>query len=942
MRRVRRFLVTVALGLSAFTSTNVFAADAPAKLVAAQTDDEADKEIERLYADGKYDEAFSRAEKLVAERETKYGKEDARTASAISDLGAMHIAKGNVANAEPLLKRAIEILEKNKGPDATLSAALSNLTSVHLKKGDFKKAEATLDRAIALEQKAGPARESEMASLLTKMATIFMQSRRLADAEMLLLKAIAIHEKAKAERALFLDWSDLGTLYRYRGRYGKAAEAYNRALPLAERLYGEKHPDVGRLYHVIGIFLNGDQQFDKSDEYFGRAEKILIDSLGPSHPAVGKLYGDWAFMLPRMAKMDRALALMEKAQAIEEKWLESSLAAATDDDKLAYAAQLENSVERAVSFQMGPGLFRSDTARFALKTILRNKARALDATAAGTRVLRDRMTPENQKRFDEHTRIRAELASRYTRGPRQGQTVTAFQEEIDQLTRQAAAVEAELSKESAAYRKATKEVTIESIAERIPRDAALVEVVTYKHRSLHFYNAESERDSKRRYMVYVLRPDGAVFHEQMYGSLGGLDIVKEKVNLIRRSLQNADNQHLSRELNLLHGAIFIRLLPHLTGVKHLLISPDGDLSLVPFSALIDNDGRYMAEKFTITYLSSGRDLLRFGENDRPSSAPTVLANPDYDAPGEDGAITIPDGPRGSLPVLARAKFSSLPGTAEEAEAIRQIIPEPTVKVERIATESALKQLSGPKILHVATHGFFLDDSGKAARGNRGLELEVPVKALPTAKSAPPEEGQPIEVLNPMFLSGIALAGANVRKGQLDDGILTAYEASALDLQGTELVVLSACETGVGSGVAREGVQGLRRALVLAGAETQVMSLWQVDDEATRDLMTMYYQNLFKGRGRSEAMRDAQLALLAQPKRKHPYYWASFIVSGNWAPLSGVTPQKSESTPGKTIAVQPGGAKGCGCRIVDTEKNAPAWLGFGGALLVLARRRRRTN
>lgn len=943
MRGVRRFVVPVALGLSTFVSTNVFAADAPAKLVAAQTDDEADKEIERLYADGKYDEAFSRAEQLVAEREKKYGKDDARTASAISDLGAMYIAKGNVAKAEPLVKHAIEVLEKSKGPEATLSAAFSNLAGVYSKKGDLKKAEASLDRAIAIEQKAGPTRESELASLLTKMATIFMKSGRLAEAEKLLLKAVAIHEKGKAERALFLDLSNLGSLYRGLGRYDRAADAYNRAVPIAERLYGDKHPDVGKLYHLIGVFLTGSQQYDKAEDYFGRSEKILTNSLGPNHPDVGNLYSDWALMLTRTGKIERALPMREKAQDIEEKWLESALASGTDEDKIAYASQLERSIDRVVSFQMGMGLFSKDVTRFVLKTILRNKARALEASAASTRALRERMTPENKQRFDELARIRGEVASRYTRGPRQGQTVSEFQAEVDQLSGKAAAIDAEMSKESAAYRKATREVTIEAVAAQIPPDAALVEIVRYRYTSAHFYSAASERGTGNAYMAYVLRHNGEVLRHQLYGAGDHVDVVVDKVSRLRLGMQNMGGRALYDELNLLHDIVFVRLLPYLTDVKHLLISPDGDLSLVPFGAFVDRDGRYMAEKFMITYLSSGRDLLRFGENDRPSAAPTVLANPDYDAPGEDGATTIPDGPRGSLPVLARAKFSPLPGTAEEAEAIRKIVPDPTIKVERIATETALKQLSGPKVLHVATHGFFLDETGKAAKGIRGLELEVPVKALPTAKSAPADEGEPVEILNPMFLSGLALAGANVRKGQFDDGILTAYEASALDLLGTELVVLSACETGVGSRVAREGVQGLRRALVLAGAETQVMSLWQVDDEATRDLMTLFYQNLYKkGLGRSEAMRRAQLELLAQPKTRHPYYWASFIVSGNWAPLSGVTPQVSEATPGKTIAVAPGGAKGCGCRTIDTDENAPVWLGFGGALLVWARRRRRAN
>jgi len=915
-------------------------AETPTKATPTQAaDDVTDKEIERLYAEGKYDAAFSLAEKTVAEREVRLGKEHPRTASAISDLGAMHLAKGNIANAEPLLKRAVEILEKAKDGETILSAALSNLASVYSHKGEFKRAEAALEKAASIEEKAGAARESEYASLLAKLGTIYMKSSRTGDAEKLLLKAISIHEKRKAERPLFIDLTNIGTLYRGMGRYDKAADAYNRAVPIAERLYGGKHPDVGKLYHVIGIFLTGSAQYDKAEEYFGRAEKNLLEGLGPKHPDVAALYSDWAVMLTRTGKVDRSLELREKSQDIDENWLSNALASGTDEDKLAYASQLERSIDRTVSFQMGMGLGHKGVTRFVLRTILRNKARALEATAASTRALRERMNPENKKRFDELARVRGELASRYTRGPR-GQTVVEFQAEVDKLSRQAEAIDAEISKESSAYRQAVKEVSVESVAKHIPKDAALVEFVQYRHYNSHFYSAASERDTTPRFMAYVLLPDGQVLHIQL--PVTGY-VIEDKVAKIRRGLQNPDDTKVFRELSLLHDIIFIRLLPHLPGVKHLLISPDGDLSLVPFGALLGQDGHFLGEKYTITYLSSGRDVLRYGEHDSKSSAPTLVANPDYDAPGEADAVTLPEAPRGSLPILARAKFSPLPGTAQEAEAIRNIVPDPRVKLQRIATETALKQVSGPKILHIATHGFFLDDTGKAAKGTRGIELDVPSKAIPTVKTSLPDDGEKIEILNPMFLSGLALAGANVRKGQTDDGILTAYEASALDLAGTELVVLSACETGVGTRVAREGVRGLRRALVLAGAETQVMSLWQVDDNATRDLMTRFYQNMYRKKlGRSEAMRQAQLSLLAEPARKHPFYWASFIVSGNWAPISDLPEEAAASADKPMGTVRPGGAKGCGCRFVEAENNRGMFGIFLSALGLLALRRRRFN
>ncbi len=138
----------------------------------------------------------------------------------------------------------------------------------------------------------------------------------------------------------------------------------------------------------------------------------------------------------------------------------------------------------------------------------------------------------------------------------------------------------------------------------------------------------------------------------------------------------------------------------------------------------------------------------------------------------------------------------------------------------------------------------------------------------------------------MLRSGLALAGANARRSGEDDGILTALEAAGLDLWGTKLVVLSACDTGVGEVKNGEGVYGLRRALVLAGAETQGMSLWPVSDEGTRDLMIGYYQGLQAGQGRGEALQHVQRQLLARPERRHPFYWASFIQSGEWANLDG--------------------------------------------------------
>lgn len=281
------------------------------------------------------------------------------------------------------------------------------------------------------------------------------------------------------------------------------------------------------------------------------------------------------------------------------------------------------------------------------------------------------------------------------------------------------------------------------------------------------------------------------------------------------------------------------------------MSPDFALNLVPFAALVDEEGRYLVERCALTYLASGRDLLRLTTRVPPRRGPVVVAAPDYEAvlpssvPSHGGSRSEPAAGIGAI------RFEPLRFAAEEGRAIARKLPGSELLTGADATESAVKRLAAPSLLHIATHGFFLP-------------------------------GRPESSL---LRSGIALAGANRRHGHQDDGVLTALEVSQLDLTGTRLVVLSACLTGVGEVTSGDGVYGLRRALVMAGAETQVMSLWGVDDAATCDLMEAYYEKLLAEEGRGEALRRAQLEMLIRRPRAHPYYWASFIVSGNDAPLT---------------------------------------------------------
>src|SRR5262249_45065501 len=322
--------------------------------------------------------------------------------------------------------------------------------------------------------------------------------------------------------------------------------------------------------------------------------------------------------------------------------------------------------------------------------------------------------------------------------------------------------------------------------------------------------------------------------------------------------------------------------PLIGSTKQLLISPDGELNLIPFEALLDEHGHYLVQRYSISYLTTGRDLLRMQVARASKGNPVVVADPAF---GEPKAMrvaslerakfnaTSSDTARRSITSaenLSSVYFARLAGTAEEAHTIKTLFPDAKVLTGTNATKGALKKVNAPNILHIATHGFFLTDTAHSAGSGTGT------RAI-NAK---------LRIENPLLRSGLARAGANLRRDSADNGILTALEASSLNLWGTRLVTLSACDTGVGEVKTGEGVYGLRRAFTLAGTETLVMSLWPVSDYVTREIMTTYYTGLKNGLGRGEALRQAELAMLKHKGRQHPFYWASFIQSGEWGNLDG--------------------------------------------------------
>ncbi|MEJ7618778.1 MAG: CHAT domain-containing protein [Pyrinomonadaceae bacterium] len=349
----------------------------------------------------------------------------------------------------------------------------------------------------------------------------------------------------------------------------------------------------------------------------------------------------------------------------------------------------------------------------------------------------------------------------------------------------------------------------------LPADAALIEIFSYRP-----YNTKANqvRKGSARRATWLRRTARRRAAVRGVGEAAAIEANVEKLRVALRDSKRAagaDVAAVKAAARVVDEGVMRPVRGLLGATRRIFLSPDGALNLIPFAALVDERGKYLVEDYTLTYLTSGRDLLRLQVAGESKSSPLVLANPLYDDSGNSKIETLAVAAKRDVDFntidFSKIRFVSLPGTAEEAIALSALMPDARVLTAAGATEAALKQSRSPRILHVATHGFFLTDQPRQA-GGRGFGLGL--GAAQSEMAVVPAVAARGE--NLLLRSGLILAGVNQRRsGANEDGVLTAAEAAALDLWGTKLVVLSACETGLGDVKNGDGVYGLRRAAGLS-------------------------------------------------------------------------------------------------------------------------------
>jgi CHAT domain-containing protein len=783
--------------------------------------------------------------------ESIFGKENNQITPILTQLGNLHENLGDYPKAEDFFKRVLEIREKTLEPNHLSTAFILNtLGGLSNKKGDISKAESYVKRSLAINEKAVGLEDPRVANNLINLANL---SNDLKITEPLYLRALAIREKAfgKESQAVASILYNMATVYVGNGDYVKAEDYGERSLAIAEKSGGLENPFISFSLNLLGVVYANRGKYSEAEAIYLRAIAIKEKSQGAFHPEVGGAISNLADVYALKGDVEKAIATQKRANEIVELNISANLSSGSEREKLAYLETIQSMYSRSLTLNFQYAVDSKSATNLAAEIILRQKGRVLDVISNQMSILRDRFDEKDRKLLDDLADKNKQISEVILNN-----LSSKSREKIQSLINEREQLEVEISRRASAYIEKSKPFDLAEIQSQIPNNSALLEFAVYKPSNFkESENISVTKNIEPHYSVYILQNNGIVKSKD----LGEIKPINEAIAKFREALQDPKNVNIKQLARELDKKIMSPIREFLGDSTQLLVSPDGDLNLIPFEALVDESGKYLVEKYSISYLSSGRDLLRM-QNSKPNpNSPLIIANPDFGvsqtAVKSDNLTVSKRDKKRNVNVarsLAETYFSPLSGTEQEGKSIQTLFPESTLLTGSKATKEALKQAKSPSILHIATHGFYLEDKEKSSTEN------------------------------PLLRSGIALAGANARIS--NNGIVTALEASGLNLFGTKLVVLSACGTGLGEVQSGEGVFGLRRSFVLAGSESLVISLWSVSDYITRELMTHYYKNLKSGNGRGESLRKVQLEMIKNPKRQHPFYWASFIESGNWKSL----------------------------------------------------------
>lgn len=887
-----------------------------------------------------------------------------RLAEAIRGLGLadQYSERTDYAHAEPLLRQIVETAKEILGEEDLLYAhSLNNLGVLCQDTGDYAQAARLFREGLLVQRKLRGEMHPTCALMLHNLGDVYADAGDLAQAEPLLRRSLEMIQKTIGpEDPLYVqNLANLAKVSQRKEDYAAAEDFYRTALGILKRTQGEQSPIYATQLKNLATLYCDMGDYAKAEQLIRRGSDVAKQTGQQDWPVPGVTaaqQGDLYFAMGNYAQAETALG---ESLEIARRHLELTCTVQSERRQLVQAQFLRGRLDQYLSLALRAGMAGEHTYQkmLAWKGIVfaRQRWLRLQRTRAAT-------NPETARLITDLQKTIVQLANLAFAKP-EPEEQEARARHIRELTERKEQLESLLARQSADYRglQALTAQTPARLQAALPVGAALIDFLEYKDSSPP-PGGKGKVRREQHVIAFVVRRDRPIVARDLGPVVPLAAAIDRWRSTLTASTPPADPEEADPAAEL-RRLVWQPLTPYLDGVSAVFYSPDGALNRFPFAALPGTKPEtYLIEEMPIAVVPVPQLLPELLARHREGAVAGqqadslfVMGDVDFGAvPGHPPAVQNP----GTLEGYAAARgghglqFLPLSGTVGETDAIQTEFarshPQGTLSVLRgaAASEEAFRrQAPGKKYLHVATHGFFAPSELKSALETRSVNLA----GLDNTAG-----------FHPGLLSGLALAGANrgppASSAGLppgDDGILTALEVAEMDLSSAELVVLSACDTGLGRAAGGEGLLGLQRAFQIAGARAVIASLWKVDDEVTQHLMRNFYNNLWQQRRTPlQALRQAQLsilngeALVSRPRglgpaepgpvvgqraRVDPRLWAAWVLSGDPGDLA---PQPSDASRTPISGASAGPPPIVVVERPTTDVYSWLWYGVAGLLLGL--------
>ena len=842
--------------------------------------------IARTYQEeGNFKKALHFREESIEMFENSNSDDYELLSSLLNDLGLTYYEIGEYKNSKSALLKSIEIdrkslSEKTNYESSRLAASLTNIGFVYTQTGEFLKAEESYLEAIQIYKEDYESEIEYLAEVKNNIGYLYKLQGFLNKAEENYLEGLKISEQMYGSRHpnIAISRNNLGELYSDKGLYEKAEVNYLEAIDILKEKYGSYHPTIGAVqnnlaanykdqglfkearltyedalnntetfYGVnhpqtaitlnnLGILYSEQKKFIKSEEYYLKSLKIKKKYFGNNHAKTFVTQSNLIKNYLNLKKNKEATKLAKNYFNKKLIYLQKELPFLTITDREGFKENFgANNLPYSFTSLSKEGI------NLALFFRLNNHGLLQEIEKRQSRI--KSLDTKSITLINKLTQLTQQISSRNINTKKLKTLII----EREKLEKKLYGLMPEIK---------PRIYKVKEVMRYLPKNSALIE---YKKYTPYLDNPSK----KARYLALIIKSDDIQAIDLGYAEL--IDKKIKKAYKASISLPEFENQFNFAQTawNELGNLIIYPLKNSISNVDTIFISPDGELNNVPFSALNSpNKDELLVDTFNLRLLTTGRQLITLSEKSRSSNNNNsiVFANPNFNKLQNKKDLISKSNYFDLIPQLRSKELNSknwnpLRGTSKEGKEISKLIGASLFEGNRANVLNLQKQ-EGKKIIHIASHAFFLENKEKK-----------------------------IEDL--MLRSGIVFSGANYPENNPnDDGYLMALEITRLNWEDTEMVVISACESGRGQILTGEGVYGLKRAISVAGAKSSLLSLWKVDDQATADFMVNFYKKLIAGQGRAEALTNTQRDFRNHKNKlyRHPYIWAAFQLSGDWRPI----------------------------------------------------------